>query len=121
MEKKIQISVFEVIGSPLCVASDDGQKVYNRLTTALNENRHVSLSFRNVSALTSAFLNTAIGQLYGEFEENKIRNLLEVEDIENDDIELLKRVVVTAKQYFQDKTAFEQALVETTEDQIDEK
>ncbi len=116
MEKKIEISVFEIIGSPLCVASDDGQKVYNRLVAALNENRFVSLSFRNVSALTSAFLNTAIGQLYGEFDENRIRKLLEVKDIEDDDIELLKRVVGTAKQYFQDKPAFRQALLETTED-----
>ncbi len=120
MEKNIAISIFEVVGSPLCVASDDGQKVYDRLVSALNENLRVSLSFRNVTALTSAFLNTAIGQLYGELDENRIRELLKVEDIDPDDIELLKRVVVTAKQYFQDKPAFRQALLETTEDQSDE-
>ena len=120
MEKNIAISVFEVTGSPLCVASDDGQKVYDRLVTALSENLSVSLSFRNVSALTSAFLNTAVGQLYGKFEEEQIRKLLQVEDIEPDDIALLRRVVITAKQYFQNKTAFEQALAETTEEQIDE-
>ena len=120
MEKSVEISVFEVIGSPLCVASDDGQKVYNRLVAALSENLQVSLSFRNVSALTSAFLNTAVGQLYGEFEEDQIRELLQVEDIEPDDIALLRRVVATAKQYFQDKPAFRQALLETNEDLDDE-
>ena len=71
MEKSIKISIFEVVGSPLCVASGDGQKVYARLAAAIREKRSVALSFRNVGTLTSAFLNTAIGQLYGEFSEEK--------------------------------------------------
>ena len=115
MEKNINISIFEVVGSPLCVASDDGHKVYDRLVGALSRNMCVSLSFRNVSTLTSAFLNTAIGQLYGEFNENQIRELLKVEDIEPDDVELLKHVVVNAKQYFENKSAYEKALADTTE------
>lgn len=115
MEKNINISIFEVVGSPLCVASDDGHKVYHRLVAALGKNLRVSLSFRNVSTLTSAFLNTAIGQLYGEFDEKRIRELLKVEDIEPDDVALLKHVVVNAKQYFEDKAAFGKALLETTE------
>ena len=54
----------------------------------------------NVSTLTSAFLNAAVGQLYGQFDEDQIRRLLKVEDRESDDVALLKRVVDTAKQYF---------------------
>lgn len=116
MKKNIEISLYGVVGSNMCVASSDGQKVYKRLVAALDKNLHVSLSFRNVSVLTSAFLNTAIGQLYGKFDENTIRRLLKVEDIEPDDAVLVKRVVSTAKLYFQDKEAFKQALEETTED-----
>lgn len=112
MKENIEISLFGVVGSHLCVASSDGQKVYERLVTALNKNLPVSLSFRNVSVLTPAFLNTAIGQLYGKFDETTIRELLKVEDIEPDDAVLLKRVVSTAKLYFQDKAAFKQALRE---------
>ncbi len=108
--------MFGVVGSHLCVASNDGQKVYERLVTALNKNLSVSLSFRNVSVLTFAFLNTAIGQLYGKFDENTIRELLKVEDIEPDDAALLKHVVSNAKLYFQDKAAFKRALRETAED-----
>ena len=94
------INIFEVVGSPLCVASGDGQKVYERLASALKEGASVVLSFHNVSALTAAFLNAAIGQLYGEFSEEQIRSLLKVQDIQPDDIVLLKRVVETAKEYF---------------------
>ena len=35
MRKDIAISIFEVVGSPLCVASGDGQKVYERLASVL--------------------------------------------------------------------------------------
>ena len=105
-EKNLTISIFEVTGSPLCAASDDGQKVYDRLAIALNKNLRVNLSFRNVSVLTAAFLNVAVGQLYGEFDETRIRKLLAVEDIEPGDIALLKRVVLNAKQYFQARETF---------------
>ena len=120
MQKEITIAIFEVVGSPLCVASSDGQKVYDRLDFALKEHFKVALSFRNVSTLTSAFLNAAIGQLYGTFSEEQIRSLLKVEDIEPDDRELLKRVVDTAKMYFKDPQRFDQVVRETLEDEDDD-
>jgi hypothetical protein len=110
MQKNVMISIFEIVGSPLCVASNDGQKVYDRLAAALKEGKSVTLSFYNVTTLTSAFLNTAIGQLYGSFSEEKIRSLLKVQDIQLDDLALLKRVVETAKQYFKDPQKFDQAV-----------
>ena len=71
MPEDIQVSIFEVVGGPLCVASSDGQKVYDRLTAALKADQRVSLSFHKVTTLTAAFLNAAIGQLYGTFSEEK--------------------------------------------------
>ena len=90
----------------MCVASSDGQKVYQRLAAALKADRDVLLSFRNVTALTAAFLNAAIGQLYGIFNEKHIQNLLKVEDVEQNDLALLKRVVDNAKLYFKDPQRF---------------
>jgi len=104
------LSIFSVVGSPLCVASNDGQKVYERLAAALKEGRSVILSFHNISTLTSAFLNAAVGQLYGEFSEEQIRALLKVQDMQPDDLALLKRVVETAKLYFKDPQKFDQAV-----------
>ncbi len=113
MAEEIRISMFEVVGSSLCVASGDGQKVYDRLYTALQNDRHVALSFLNVTTLTSAFLNAAIGQLYGKFDEDQIRSLLKVEDAEQDDLALLKRVVENAKLYFKNKDRYNRAFRET--------
>ena len=120
MRKDLVISVYEIVGSPLCVASNDGQKIYDRLSAALKEDRDVSLSFRNIKMLTSAFLNAAIGQLYGTFTEEKIRSLLQVQDMESDDLALLKRVVDTAKQYFKDPNKFNQAVRDALEGENDD-
>ena len=120
MRKCISIAVFEVVGSPLCVASGDGQKVYHRLAVVLEEDRRAALSFRNVTTLTAAFLNAAIGQLYGTFSEEQIRSLLKLEDMEPDDLALLKRVVETAKLYFKDPQRFDQVVRDTLEDNMGE-
>ena len=116
MKKNLTLSVFEVVGSPLCVASDDGQRVHDRVAAALKEGSDVTVSFLNVSSLTSAFLNAAIGQLYGSFTENEIRSKLKVKDMEPDDLALLKRVVETAKQYFKDPKRFNNAVEEVIGD-----
>ena len=116
MKKNVTLSVFEIVGSPLCVASDDGQKVYDRIASALKEDRSVTVSFVNVSSVTSAFLNAAIGQLYGTFGEGQIRSRLRVKDMQPDDLALLKRVVETAKQYFKDPKRFNEAVKDAIED-----
>jgi hypothetical protein len=108
----MELLVYEIVGSPLCVASDDGQKVFDRVAGAMQEGRQVTLSFRNVKSLTSAFLNAAIGQLYGSFKDEEIRSLLSVKDLQPDDLALLKRVVDTAKEYFKDPKRFDGAMEE---------
>jgi len=116
MSDELAIRVYEVIGNTLCVASDDGQKVHDRIAAALREGRNVVVSFRNVNSLTSAFLNAAIGQLYDSFSEDEIRAKVRVEDMEQDDLVLLKRVVETAKAYFKDPERFNDAAREVLGD-----
>lgn len=110
MKNNITLSVFEIVGSPLCVASDDGQKVYARIAAGLKEGSNITVSFLKVSSLTAAFLNSAIGQLYGRFSEDQIRSQVKVKDMQPDDLALLKRVVDTAKQYFKDLKPFNKAV-----------
>ena len=120
MSKNIRISMFEVVGSPFCVASDDGQKVHKHLDAALRTNQKVALSFHNVTALTAAFLTAAVGELYGTFSEEKIRSLLKVEDAEPADIALLDRVIRNTKLYFEDPKRFNQAVREVMGDDDDD-
>lgn len=109
MSNNITIKVADLIGSPLCISSDDGQKVYDKIEELLNQDKSVTISFDRVSTLISLFLNVAIGQLYGTFTEDKIRSLVEVEGLEGDDLEMLKRVVDNAKKYFADPEHYDKA------------
>ena len=99
-QTRLVLSVFELIGSPRCFASEDGQKVYEQIETALMQGLSVSLSFRNVSALTPSFLSAAIGQLHGTFDEERLQSKLAMKDLAPDDAALVERVVEGAKEYF---------------------
>lgn len=107
--QEIIVRAFDVIGSPLGVSSDDGQKVHDKVAPLLREGRRVSLSFDRIETIISAFLNAAIGQLYGEFPEGKIREFFNVRDMAQEDLALLKRVVDNAKLYFANRKEFDQA------------
>lgn len=113
MSDKIAIRVFEVVGSSLCVASSDGQKVHDQIAAVLNAGKPVELSFANVQSVTSAFLNAAIGQLYGDFSDQEVRANLSVSAMAPEDLALLKRVVETAKQYFRNPDRVRRIVGET--------
>jgi len=112
--QEIIVRAFDVIGSPLGVSSDDGQNVHDKVAPLLREGRKVSLSFDRIETIISAFLNAAIGQLYGELPEEKIRELFNVRDMAQEDLALLKRVVDNAKLYFANRKEFDQAWKEET-------
>src|ERR1043165_1095013 len=103
MADEIVVRVFDIVGSPLCVSADDGQAVHDKIAPLLRDNRKVVVSFERVETLISAFLNAAIGQLYGEFPEERIRELLSVRDMTSEDLTILKRVVDNAKVYFKNR------------------
>lgn len=117
MSKEIIVRVFDVVGGPLCVSADDGQAVHDKIVPLLRGGHNVAVSFEKVETLISAFLNAAIGQLYGEFPEDRIRSLLSVRDMSQEDLALLKRVVDNAKVYFQNRKQFDQAWKEEVGDE----
>jgi hypothetical protein len=102
----INISIANVIGDVYGVEAGEGQKIFELIQKAFAEECKVVLSFLNIEILTSAFLNTAIGQLYKDYSEDKIKENLQVENISESGKILLKRVVDTAKLFYKDKNAF---------------
>lgn len=109
IKREVVVRVFDVIGTSLAVSSDDGQTVYEKIAPLLREDQKVRLSFDKIDTIISAFLNAAIGQLYGEFSEDKIRELFNVQEMSPEDRVLLKRVVDNAKLYFENRKEFDQA------------
>jgi hypothetical protein len=112
MSEPQQVNLVEVVGSPYCVSSTDGEKLHELVSARLHANAPVVLSFAGVEDLTTAFLNTAIGQLYGEIDEEVIRRNLSVTGADNGQLDLLKRVIDRAKAFFAEPARFEAATAE---------
>ena len=120
MSKEAIIRVFDIVGGPLCVSSEDGQKIHDKIAPLLREGYNVVVSFDRVETLISAFLNAAIGQLYGEFGEEEIRASFTVKDMSQEDLSLLKRVVDNAKIYFSDPDRYRKAVQPLSEEEDEE-
>jgi hypothetical protein len=110
--EKITISIVNTVGSSFCVEAEDGQKVFELIKKALGEKKKISLSFLNVEMLTTAFLNTAIGQLYNVFSEEEIKSSLSLEHLTPSGAVSLKRVVETAKLYYKNPDAMQDSINE---------
>lgn len=110
--ERITINIVNTVGDSFCIEAEDGQKVYELIKKALLENRKVTLSFLNVEMLTTAFLNTAVGQLYRDFSEELIKDSLGVENLSQSGSVSIKRVVDTAKLYYKDPEAMQRSINE---------
>ncbi len=108
--KEININIKNIVGDSFCIEADDGQKVYDLIVKVFKEEKKLVLSFLNIELLTTAFLNTAIGQLYRDFSEEFIKNHLTIEQITQSGLVSLKRVVETAKLYYKDPNLMEQSI-----------
>jgi len=109
---KIKLDIFSIVGQKDCTLPEDGDKIFNSLERLLKENKKVVISFKNVEKLTTAFLNNAIGKLYKEFEEEKIKQSLSLENISDSGKVRLKRVVTNAKNYFKNPDKMRESIRE---------
>lgn len=110
------INIINTIGDVYAVEAEDGQKVFELIVKAFSDTKKVTLSFQNIEMLTTAFLNTAVGQLYKDYEENFIRENLKVLSISDSGKVALKRVVETAKLFYKDPDALKRSIDEINEE-----
>lgn len=114
--KVIKINIYNEVGGSAAVSDTDGQKVFEKINKALKSNSSVILDFVNIKMVISAFLNTAVGQLYKEnYSVDYLRNNVKAINISNDDKEILAMVLKRAKEYYQNpeyRKSLEEALKE---------
>lgn len=114
--ENITINIVNTIGDVYGVEAEDGQKVFELVVKAFSDKKKVTLSFQNIEMLTTAFLNTAVGQLYKDCREDYIKENLKVSEISESGKVALKRVVDTAKLYYKDPEALKRSIDEITEE-----
>jgi hypothetical protein len=117
MADRVTLRIFDIVGGPVWVSTEDGQKVYDKITEAFKADRSVVLSFAQRENLITAFLNAAIGQLHGgQYEEPFLNSHLEFADITDDDRAMLERAIENAKRYFANRPAYDQAWKEVVDE-----
>jgi hypothetical protein len=112
MSEPILIRVLDVIGRPLAVDTADGQRVHDKTAPLLREDTKVVLSFDGITMVITAFLNTAIGQLYGEFPEAKVDSQVEVRNLLPVFQPTLDKSCELSKAYFKDPERLKKAIQE---------
>lgn len=104
------LSVASILNNDAALTPTAGDKLYAFISEPLKNNHAVVIDFEGIRFITSAFLNASIGQLYGHFANDFVKQHLSVTHLENDDLILLARVVERAKEYFLDKDSIEAAI-----------
>ena len=101
--KTVRISISSIVEGYICVATADAQAVHDAIHDTIKRGDRVEISFAGITRMTVAFLNVAIGQLYGEFSETEIRkHMAPPVDHEDWHLRQLKMVVDRAGVYFKD-------------------
>lgn len=118
MDPSETLDVPKIIGSPLCIAAEDAQKIFGRLKSLLQSGKTVTLSFHGVTMLIPLFFNVAVGQLYGSFSGEEIRSRLRVEGLCAEDRKLLKHTMENAEKYHANPDAYDAAWEMVVEGEI---
>lgn len=105
-----KLSVFSVVGSNFCIEAEEGEAVYELIIKAFNNDRKVELSFLNVEMVTTAFLNTAVGQLLKDYSKDFIKRNLKVVEATNSIAIRLVRVVDTAEDFYKNPEGLKKSL-----------
>jgi hypothetical protein len=91
----------------LTISTEEGEQLFSLIEQELRKSNNVTLDFSNINIIVSTFLNASIGQLYGKYDSDFIKEHLTVENMSSEDLAVLKKVTDRAKEYFSDKNNLE--------------
>lgn len=117
MKSPIRIKVTDIVGSNLCVSSEDGGAVCKKLEAALQTDRPIELDFAWIDMMISAFLNAAIGRLAEHRSPSEIHERITFINISDEDRELIERVLENAVLFYAEPDRFRKALEIDNEDE----
>lgn len=113
-----KINIFNEVNGVAAVSSVDGKNIYEKIKTAINNGKTVALDFLNIEFVTSAFFNTAVGQLFKDFPDEQIEHIL-LENISQNDEILYNQVMNRAKDYYRNPD-YRNKLLEALKDEIND-
>ena len=100
------IDIADKIKNPSALSQEQGDIIYNAIISAFEKGEIVSLDFKNVESMITPFLNNAIGQLYGQYTSEFIKNHLDFVNFPASKIPKLNIVISNAKNFYANKKNF---------------
>lgn len=116
MVHEVKINIADVIGDSEFVDTEDGNAIHQLIASALDEGKNVEVSFAGGEQIITAFTNAAIGQLYGEFDEELIRNKLKFTDIPEGFSGTIGKSINRAKRYFANRQEIDKIISDGDEE-----
>ncbi len=102
------ISAIKIANSQFCVSDETGMVLYQAIVDTLHGGKRVFVSFRNITEISSAFLESAIGRLYQSgFTEDEIEKRVIIRGLSEDDKFILEMVLDRVKDFLKDPYYFE--------------
>lgn len=111
-----RLHIFAIVGNDAPMTEEEGQKVFEAIVSQFKRGTRFYLAFGGVRFMAVPFLQKSIGQLYGHFSEEYIRENLELEDFPDCYKFSLEKVVENAKYFYRDKEEAERRLQESIKD-----
>lgn len=106
MEKECIFKINELTVLDFAVSAEEGDRINARILLALEKFNVVILDFSDIKIITTAFLNSAIGQLYKKYSSEDLSQRLKLLNVSPDDLPLFKKVVDRAKEYYNNPESF---------------
>lgn len=104
-----QVLVSDAIDSPIAVSTEKAQRLFELLREKIGAGETVELAFTGIRNTITAFLNTAIGQLYGIYSDEVLSEQLIIIGGSAEIDEMLRMSIENAKRYFRDTESYRQA------------
>lgn len=108
------INVLEVIDSPSALTQEEGNMVYEEIVSALDHREKITVDFEGIESMISPFLNNSIGQLYGRYNSDEIKEYLDLKDFPQNKIGTLNVVISNAKKFYNNPKRYEDIVKEVT-------
>lgn len=113
--KSITISVSDLTG-PRALDPEIGKNLQETITTHFKKNEKVILDFSEITHILTLFLNPAIGDLYGTFSSEEIKEKLELANVSDTDFPVFAMVLERAKSFYANPKEWSEAIQEVLED-----
>lgn len=100
-----QIKVKNFLNSPMAVSTERADQIFKECEKIIQNNHKIELDFEGVKLVITAFLNVAIGKLYGLDEKSQeiVDSSIEFTNTSPTVKNMIDKVIINSKKFYQNR------------------